>query len=1074
MRQAQEPAASSIVAPARVAVNGGLRILLLAADDVSTLRSDLMAAGYSTVDIFDARYATPALSLLLSYDVSIVISNYYFMDPADVGDVVAAYVESGGRVIVGQFCFGSSTPLTGHFLTDGISPFIDGYNTYVTKYLGAYEAGHPLMAGVSGGSEYYSAAVSLSPGAELVASYTDATPLVGVMPGVIGINVYYGAYRVYTGDFFRILLNAVEFNTARWISVKPPIGSIAVHDSTRMTALFDATVPQVMASPGVYTGKFVMAASNSALAETLAIPVRMQVRLPAGARLSVKPDSLDFGDVQQWAAKSLTLRIRNVGADRLVVSDIACGSPLFSIKPKSFALNSLDTADVTVTFAPQDGNVMLSTSLAFASNDSQPHAAPLRGRGVPGVWKVQNSGTFNSLFSVSVVDDQVAWAGGAGGIVLRTTNGGSTWQQSYAGYGDVDNVSARDRFTAFACVNSGYGGNIYRTLDGGNTWSLVQHVGDSVRVNAVQMFDDWTGVALGDPVNHVWKLLKTTDGGDSWQMFSLLGQAGTEFGWPNCFTWISSSTGWFGTTYGRVYRTTNGGASWTYSVCPNVVPIGVWFNDSRNGMIGGQTGYTGRTTNGGAGWGQAASAGTGNFLYPAGVSVPSPRWWMASGNGIYRSSDQGISWTQEHSTSWVFNHIQVRNVPSSGKIVGYAVGGYGQISRYEEANVQQTVTMLVTKRWSLVSVPVAVADYTTTAVYPAASSNAYAYDGSYTVEPVLSKGKGYFLAFDSTQNVRVTGNSRLWDSIQVNAGWNIIGSLTNSVPVSSIVASGTVVTSPYYGYDGSYRIAAALEPGWGYWVKVSANGSLFCASTTALPRTALTGDAQLAKFRKLTVRDAGGSEQTLYFGKQPGRDFSADRFEMPPPAPDPPGLDARFGSGSMVAVIDGQRDVAEPLRVSGAAYPYSVSWYNDAAAPAAIFIDSREIPLRGSGSVRIDRPGASLSLKLFSSPDDMPATFSLEQNYPNPFNPVTVIRYALPVAVSGTSYHVVLKVYDLLGREVATLVDALQSGGRKSVEWNVAGGSGAASGVYLYRLEARGVEDPSASFTDARKLVVVK
>jgi flagellar hook assembly protein FlgD len=81
------------------------------------------------------------------------------------------------------------------------------------------------------------------------------------------------------------------------------------------------------------------------------------------------------------------------------------------------------------------------------------------------------------------------------------------------------------------------------------------------------------------------------------------------------------------------------------------------------------------------------------------------------------------------------------------------------------------------------------------------------------------------------------------------------------------------------------------------------------------------------------------------------------------------------------------------------------------------------------------------------------------QNYPNPFNPTTVIRYDLPVDA-----HVELKVYNMLGQEVASLVDETQSAGFKSVEWD---GSRMGSGVYYYRVTA-------GSFSSVRKMILIK
>ncbi len=96
--------------------------------------------------------------------------------------------------------------------------------------------------------------------------------------------------------------------------------------------------------------------------------------------------------------------------------------------------------------------------------------------------------------------------------------------------------------------------------------------------------------------------------------------------------------------------------------------------------------------------------------------------------------------------------------------------------------------------------------------------------------------------------------------------------------------------------------------------------------------------------------------------------------------------------------------------------------------------------------------------------NNVPSQFKLEQNYPNPFNPSTVISYK----IQATS-DVTLKVYDILGREVATLVNEYQQPGKYSVQFNAETrrGESLPSGVYFYQLKA-------VSFTEIKKLVLMK
>ena len=94
-----------------------------------------------------------------------------------------------------------------------------------------------------------------------------------------------------------------------------------------------------------------------------------------------------------------------------------------------------------------------------------------------------------------------------------------------------------------------------------------------------------------------------------------------------------------------------------------------------------------------------------------------------------------------------------------------------------------------------------------------------------------------------------------------------------------------------------------------------------------------------------------------------------------------------------------------------------------------------------------------------SAQSTIPNAFSLEQNYPNPFNPVTTIAYSLPV-----SQHVIVTLFDALGREVATLVNEQKPPGRHEVVFDA---GALPSGVYLYRLKA-------GTYTETRTLILAK
>ena len=98
------------------------------------------------------------------------------------------------------------------------------------------------------------------------------------------------------------------------------------------------------------------------------------------------------------------------------------------------------------------------------------------------------------------------------------------------------------------------------------------------------------------------------------------------------------------------------------------------------------------------------------------------------------------------------------------------------------------------------------------------------------------------------------------------------------------------------------------------------------------------------------------------------------------------------------------------------------------------------------------------------SSSNIPEQFILHPNYPNPFNPVTTIRYEL----SKESF-VAITIYDMLGNVVHNLVNANESPGYKSIQWNATNNQGepVSAGVYLYKIQA-------GDFVDTKKMILLK
>jgi hypothetical protein len=137
--------------------------------------------------------------------------------------------------------------------------------------------------------------------------------------------------------------------------------------------------------------------------------------------------------------------------------------------------------------------------------------------------------------------------------------------------------------------------------------------------------------------------------------------------------------------------------------------------------------------------------------------------------------------------------------------------------------------------------------------------------------------------------------------------------------------------------------------------------------------------------------------------------------------------------------------------------------------------DSRSVPFNPTGSFFSSRAlvgeiqYTTTTVDVKDPGREIPATFALLQNYPNPFNPSTTISYGLPMQAT-----VQVKIFNMLGQEIATLVDGPQPGGSYSISWNGNSNAGhaASSGVYVYRLEAKTAD--GKTITSVKKMLLLR
>ena len=322
-------------------------------------------------------------------------------------------------------------------------------------------------------------------------------------------------------------------------------------------------------------------------------------------------------------------------------------------------------------------------------------------------WQPQSSGVTARLRGVSAVSEEVAWASGSGGTVVRTVDGGATWQNVSipaaveAGL-DLRDIDAFDPATAYALsIGSGDESRIFKTSDGGATWE-TQFVNPEPEgfFDAMSFWDAERGLAVSDSIDGAFYVLRTEDGGRNWVRVpagafppALPGEGYFAASGTNVATW-GTRHAWMGTgaaSEARVLRTADRGRNWEVAGTP--LPAGpsagiysIAFRDQFNGVVVGGD-YTTEdaavdnvavTHDGGQTWLLPLGPGLSGFRSAVAAipEAPNPSWMAVGPSGIDYSINDGASWMAADAPG--FHAIAFARVGTAA----WGVGDDGKIERF--------------------------------------------------------------------------------------------------------------------------------------------------------------------------------------------------------------------------------------------------------------------------------------------------------------------------------------------------------------------------------------------------------
>jgi hypothetical protein len=417
----------------------------------------------------------------------------------------------------------------------------------------------------------------------------------------------------------------------------------------------------------------------------------------------------------------------------------------------------------------------------------------------------------------------------------------------------------------------------------------------------------------------------------------------------------------------------------------------------------------------------------------------------------------------------------------------------------------EDISYMHPRGWSLVSTSVDVVDPDPEMVYgdDVQMYQLYGWNGSsyYVPSAIQSCGVGYWLLLLDSALIDYEGLCCQPQygpvCLDLNPVWNIVGCpfITDADWDLTSVDSGDVslsfteavgrgwISSVKYGWNGTnYYFAETLEPSKAYWMASLVPDLSLCVYPSDVyapkqfpkPGASPTGD----NFVSLGLE---GSEETVYIGLSRDATIRFDpAFDLPVPPTAP-------GATDPVLSLVPQYESPFTSLVQDVQYPSdTVVWLLELSGEQSMRLTASNLSVLDSLGYQLhisesdggrflkldaDHPREIsagvhevIAIRTMNSKAALPREYYLSANYPNPFNPNTVIRFGLP-----KPSEIMLSVYNVLGRRVATLANGHYPAGHHEVVWDGTNllGVQVASGVYFYRIEA---ED----FTQSRKMVLLK